>query len=189
MSDKLMDVNLQNQKTRLLVLTALMFAFALVLSIVENTLPPVPIPVPGVKLGLSNIAVMYALFFLDKKQAFAIAVLKALFVVITRGIIAGFLSLSGGILSLVVMTLLMLVFKEKITYLVLSIFGAVFHNIGQFLAISLIYTNIYILMYLPILLISGVVAGIATSTLLRFIMPAFKRLANNKKNTQTEDLP
>lgn len=163
-------------KTKLLVLTALLFAVALVLSIVENSLPTLPIAVPGIKLGLSNIAVMYALFFLDKKSAFMIATLKASFVLITRGPIAGLLSFCGGMLSLVIMSILLIIFKDKISYFVLSIFGSVFHNVGQFVAISLIYTNMYLWAYLPFLLIAGVIAGAATSTLLRFIIPAFKRL-------------
>ncbi len=50
-------------RTQELVLAAMIFATALVLSIIENMLPPLPIAVPGVKFGLSNIAVMYALFF------------------------------------------------------------------------------------------------------------------------------
>lgn len=165
------------QKTKALVLTSLLFAIALVLAVVENSLPPLPFAVPGVKLGLSNIAVMYALFFLHKRQAFAIAVLKALFVAITRGFIAGLLSFSGGILSLIVMSLLLWVFKEKISYFILSVFGAVFHNIGQFVVISFIYTSVYLWVYLPVLLVSGVFAGIATSALLKLILPAFKRLA------------
>jgi heptaprenyl diphosphate synthase len=163
-------------KTKLLVLTALLFAVALVLSVVENSIPTIPIPVPGVKLGLSNIAVMYALFFLDKKPAFTIGILKALFVGITRGPIAGLLSFSGGMLSLVIMSVLIIIFKDKISYFVLSILGSVFHNAGQFVVISFIYTNTYLWVYLPFLLIAGVIAGMATSTLLRFIMPAFKRL-------------
>jgi len=166
------------QKTKLLVLTALLFAVALVLSVVENSLPSVSlgIPVSGIKLGLSNIAVMYALFFLGKKPAFTIAILKASFVLITRGPIAGLLSFCGGILSLLIMSVLLLIFKDKISYFVLSIFGSVSHNIGQFMAISLIYTNIYLWVYLPVLLIAGVIAGMATSTLLMVVLPAFKRL-------------
>ena len=164
------------KKTKLLVLTAMLFAIALVLSVVENSLPPIPFVVPGVKLGLSNIVVMFALFFLDKKQAFAIAILKAGFVFMTRGMIAGVLSFSGGILSLVIMIVLMVLFRDKISYLVLSIFGAIFHNVGQLAAISILYTNINLLVYLPVLLIAGVIAGIATSTMLKVILPAFKRL-------------
>lgn len=164
------------KKTKQLVLTALLFAVALVLSVVENSLPPVSGGVPGVKLGLSNIAVMFALFFLYKRQALIIAVLKAFFVVITRGPIAGLLSLSGGVLSIAVMVLLMFAFKDRISYLILSIAGAIAHNLGQFVIVSLIYTNMYLLVYLPVLLIAGIIAGIATSTLLKFILPALKKL-------------
>jgi len=163
-------------KTKRLVLTGLFFAVALVLSIVESALPPIPLPVPGVKFGLSNIAVMYALFFLSKGQAYAIAILKAMFVIITRGLIAGILSLFGGILSLTVMILLLFIFRSKISYLLLSIFGAVAHNIGQFIAITFIYAGLNLWAYIPVLLISGVMAGIATATLLRFILPAFNKL-------------
>ena len=163
-------------KTKLLVLTALLFAIALVLSIIEDSLPPLPIAVPGVKFGLSNIAVMYALFFLGKGNAFSLAILKALFVLFTRGAIAGILSLFGGILSIIIMILLLFFFKEKISYLVISIFGAVFHNIGQFLVITFIYADLNIWSYLPVLLISGLIAGIVTATLLKFVLPVFKRL-------------
>ena len=164
-------INIKN-----LVLAGLLFAIAIVLSIVESSLPPLLVFVPGVKLGLSNIVVMYSLFFLGKKRAFTITILKSLFVFITRGLIAGVLSLTGGILSIIVMLLLILIFKDKISYLLLSISGATFHNIGQFIALSLIYTNLYLWVYLPVLIISGVAAGIATSTLLKFILPAFKKL-------------
>lgn len=163
-------------KTKQLVLTALLFAVALVLSVVENSFPPISAGIPGIKLGLSNIAVMFALFFLYKRQAFTIAVLKALFVLSTRGPIAGLLSLSGGVLSIAVMALLIFVFKDRVSYLILSIFGSVSHNVGQFIIISILYTNMYLWVYLPVLLVAGVIAGIATSTLLRFILPAFKKL-------------
>lgn len=169
-----MDSNLK--KTKDMVITALLFAMALVLSFIENSLPPILVQVPGVKIGLSNIAVMYALFFLGKRQACSIAVLKAFFVFLTRGFVGSALAFSGGILSIIIMSLLMLIFREKITYLILSIFGAVFHNIGQFIAISFIYSNMFLWVYLPVLLIAGVLAGIATSVLLRFILPALKRL-------------
>lgn len=162
-------------RTRSLVLTAMLFAIALVLAIIEGTFPPVLVSVPGIKFGLSNIPVMYALFFLKKREAFTIAVLKALFVFMTRGAVAGLLSLSGGILSLLVMALLLLFFRDKISYMVLSIFGAVFHNIGQILAISFVYTSVYVWAYLPFLLPAGVAAGVLTSVLLKFIIPFFKK--------------
>lgn len=164
-------------KTRLMVLTGLIFALAMILSIVENALPSVPIPVPGIKLGLSNIAVMYALFFLGKSRAIMIAILKASFVFMMKGGIAGLLSLSGGLLSLAVVILLIFLFRDKISYLILSVFGAVFHNAGQFMVVSFVFTELFIWAYLPVLLLAGAAAGVLTSALLKSIMPAFKRLA------------
>lgn len=163
-------------KTHQMVLTALFFALAIILSIVESALPPLPIAVPGVKFGLSNIAVMYTLFFVNRGSAFTIAALKGVFVGMTRGAVAGLLSLCGGLVSITVMVLLMLLFREKISYLMLSIAGSIFHNVGQFVAISLIYTSMYLWAYLPVLLISGIIAGVATATLLKVIIPAFKKL-------------
>lgn len=163
-------------KTKRMVLTGVFFGVAIILSIVESMIPPIPLPIPGVKFGLSNIAVMYVLFFLSKSQAFTIAILKSLFVLTTRGLIAGILSFTGGILSLSCILLILLIFGQDISYLVISIVGAVSHNIGQFIAITIIYKGLYLFAYIPVLLVSGVAAGIVTATLLRFIIPAFKRL-------------
>lgn len=159
-----------------MVLTAMVFATALVLAIVENMLPPLPIAIPGVKFGLSNIAVMYALFFLGAKQAYTISILKALFVFSTRGAVASALSLAGGFLSVTVMAVLLMLFREKLSYLIISIFGAVSHNIGQFVVILLLYAGMNMWIYLPVLLVSGIIAGIVTSMLLRFILPALQKL-------------
>lgn len=169
-------------KTHKLVLTSLFFAIAIILSIIENSLPPLPIAVPGVKFGLSNIAVMYVLFFVGKESAYMVAVLKAVFVFATRGWIASVLSLTGGVLSLTIVILLMVLFREKISYLILSIAGAVFHNIGQLIAVSIVYTNLYLMYFMPVLLVTGVLAGIVTSVLLNVIRPAFKRVGFNNKN-------
>jgi heptaprenyl diphosphate synthase len=125
---------------------------------------------------------MYVLFFIGKESAYTVAVLKAVFVFSTRGWIASVLSLTGGILSLTIMILLMALFREKISYLILSIAGAVFHNIGQLIAVSIVYTNLYLMYFMPVLLVTGVLAGIITSVLLNVIRPAFKRVGFNNKN-------
>lgn len=166
----------RDEKTRRIAHAGLIFALAIVLAIVENALPPLPLPVPGVKFGLSNIAVMYAMIFLSKSQAYFIAVLKAMFVFITRGVIAGILSLFGGILSLTVMLVIMIIFRDRVSYIILSISGAIAHNVGQFAVITVIYTGMYMWAYLPLLIVSGVAAGIITASLLRFIIPVLRKL-------------
>ena len=104
------------------------------------------------------------------------ALLKAVFVFATRGWIASVLSLSGGVLSISVMVVLLILFKDKISYLILSISGAIFHNMGQLIAVSIVYTNLYLLYFFPVLIITGILAGIVTSVLLNVIKPALKRV-------------
>jgi heptaprenyl diphosphate synthase len=175
-----------NIDTRRLVLTGLLFAVALVLSVLEDVIPPLPIPVPGVKFGLSNIAVMYALFFLKRSQAYTIAALKSIFVLITRGLVAAALSFAGGILSLTVMLIMIILFKNKVTYLVLSMFGAIAHNIGQLIAISIIYTGMYLWAYLPVLLFSGAAAGIITAVLLKTALPMLNKAISTDKRGEDD---
>lgn len=164
-------------KARYITNLAMIFAVALVLSFMEGLLPPLPYLPPGFKLGLSNIATMYALFFMGRGRAFTIAVLKAGFVFAVRGATSGILSLSGGIASVCVMILLTAAFKDRISYLLLSIFGAIFHNLGQLAVLTLIMLNGYALWYTPVLLVAGVIMGSVTGSLLKVVMPAFKRIS------------
>jgi heptaprenyl diphosphate synthase len=158
-----------------LVLTAILLGLALVLSLAESALPPLPLPMPGMRFGLANIAVMYALFFLGPRSSAFIVVLKALFAAFLRGPISGLLSLAGGGLSLLVMAGLLFVFRRRVSVLLISIFGAVFHNLGQLAAVWILYSNIYILWYLPALIVSGVAAGALTAALLGVAMPVLER--------------
>ncbi len=164
----------QTAQIQRMALMGMLFAATLVLTALENQLQ-IPVPVPGVKLGLSNIVVMYSLFFLKKRDAFLLAVMKALFVFLTRGAIAAVLSLCGGLLSILVMVIFQYLFKDKISYLMVSILGAVFHNIGQIIAVSILYTGLFLWSYTPVLLISGIAAGAATSTLLKITLPALQK--------------
>ena len=91
-------------KTHSIALSGLLFALAMALSFIEGTLV-IPGLLPGMKLGLANIVVMYALFFMGPKQALVLDVLKAFFVFLVSGWTAGFLSLCGGLLSLLGMWL------------------------------------------------------------------------------------
>ncbi len=158
---------------RRLTLCALFLAFSLALSFLEQQLPVLPFLPPGVKLGLSNLAVMTALFFLGFPNALIIGLLKALFVLLTRGMIAGLLSASGALLSVSVMALAR---KLKSSYLLTSIFGAIAHNIGQLTAVSLWLGSPFFSYYLPLLVLSGMGMGFLTGFCVRLLMPAVEKL-------------
>ena len=133
---------------------------------------PIPAPVPGIRLGLSNIVVMFALFFLKWRIAFSIAVLKSMFVFITRGAVAGTLSLSGGVLSILIMTVLLLTMKNRLSWLLISIAGAVSTTSARLPRLHLFWNSLWF--YLPFLLLFGIIAGSATSVLLKVSIPVFK---------------
>ncbi|MDI9460646.1 MAG: Gx transporter family protein [Saccharofermentanales bacterium] len=160
---------------RKLVVLALLFAMAIALGMFENILPPLPAPVP-LRYGLSNIAVMYALFFLGLPSAYTIAILKGIFAVMTRGLIAGLTSLSGGLISVTCMYMLKRLTGDRVSYSILGVSGAVSHNLGQYLLIILLdYLRIPVLAFLPLLLFTGIVTGLLSSALLRAALPALKR--------------
>jgi len=167
------------RKVRQIANIGMLLALAVALTAAEHALPPLPFLPPGVKLGLSNIAVMYGAFCIGRTAAATLTVLKSLFVFLTRGAVAGALSLCGGLVSVGVILLLLFCFREKISYAAVSVTGAVAHNLGQYAMASLLLSAPYFAAYLPVLLVSGVVMGIVTGTLLRVVMPALRQLTIN----------
>ena len=138
---------------------ALLFALAMVLSVVEASIMPIFALPPGVKLGLSNIVVMYCMVYMGYACAAELTILKGLFAFFTRGATAGFLAAMGGFFSITIMFILSKIFKDKINYYTLSIFGALFHNIGQLSMAAWITGTAGVFSYLPVLLVAGVITG------------------------------
>lgn len=133
-------------------------ALALIFSYVE-TLIPIQIGIPGVKLGLANLIIVIALYKMGVKEAYVLSVVRI--------ILSGFLfanlfsilySLAGGLLSLSVMVLL----KKRGDFSILGISaaGGIFHNVGQLLMAMLVLESLSIGYYIGILLVSGVVTGV-----------------------------
>ena len=168
------------EKTRRIALSGLLFALAMALSFIEGTLT-IPGLLPGMKLGLANIVVMYALFFMGPRQALVLDVLKALFVFLVSGFTAGLLSLCGGLLSLLVMWVLYYKLPFQPTWFILSVCGALAHNIGQLLGAGLILSSAMSLYYAPVMLVLGLIMGALTSLTLKAILPALGRLGYNTR--------
>ena len=163
------------ERTRRVALSGLLFALAMALSFIEGSLV-LPGLLPGMKLGLANIVVMYALFFMGPRQALILDVLKALFVFLVSGWTAGVLSLCGGLLSLLVMWLLYYRLPVRPTWFILSVSGALAHNLGQLLGAGVILSSALSLYYAPVMLVLGLVMGALTALTLRALLPALGRL-------------
>ena len=174
------------EKTRRIALSGLLFALAMALSFIEGTLT-IPGLLPGMKLGLANIVVMYALFFMGPKQALVLDVLKALFVFLVSGFTAGLLSLCGGLLSLLVMWVLYYLLPVRPTWFILSVCGALAHNIGQLLGAGVIISSSLSFYYAPVMLVLGLVMGALTSITLKALLPALGKMGFSTQEKRKED--
>ena len=153
-------------------LLGLLAALAVALSFLEGLLPVIPIP--GAKLGLSNIVIMYALTSLNLPCALALAAVKAAFALL-RGGTAFFMSLAGGLLSTLVMAGALRLFRNRVSFIGVGILGAVAHNGGQLAAAMLLSPAL--IGYGPWLLLLAVAAGTVTGLTLNIVMPALGRLS------------
>lgn len=135
----------------------LLSALSLIFSYIESLFPFIT-PLPAVKMGLSNIVVLYALY--------TVSAVSAVFIMMIRVVLSGALfqggfsiiyGLSGGFLSLFIMFILK---KSKgVSIIAVSVAGGVMHNIGQLVVAGLLIGFGGVLAYCPVLLISGLIAG------------------------------
>ncbi len=163
-------------KTKRTALLGMLYAVAIVLSIVEGWFTPLLGLPPGVKLGLSNIVVMYTLCFLGWKEALLLGTLKSLGVTLTRGALGGLFSFAGGLCSIIVMAFLLGVKKLNTSYFAASVAGALAHNAGQLAMVALVLSSGLSFYYAPVLLVSGLAMGALTGTAMRLLIPALDRM-------------
>ena len=162
--------------TKKITTLALTVSIAFVLSFIESRIPAF-VAIPGVKVGLANIAVIFALYTLGWKEAILVSVIRVILVSSLFGSPVSFIySISGAILSLTVMIILKgLTHLSEIT---VSVCGAVMHNVGQISAASFMLETNVIVYYLPFLILSGTVAGVAigvaSGLLIKKVKPKLK---------------
>ena len=159
-----------------MVLLSILVSQALVLHIIERAIP-VPVPVPGVKLGLANIISLITIMLFGFKEAFIVMLLRTLLGSFFGGGLSSFLySLAGGILSTSAMSFMYIKHRNLFSVPTISTVGAVFHNIGQIGVASLVISNAHLFYYLPVLLISGVITGILIGFTADFTVGPVKRI-------------
>ena len=161
--------------TKKLTLTAILTAFALVAFVIEGAIPPLT-PIYGVKLGIANVFTLFALYVLDARYGMAVMLLRIVLGNIFAGQLVSFIySLTGGLLSFLLMILLKRFFPTKQMW-VLSVLCAVTHNIGQLLAAILMLQSMAIAYYLPVLILSGIIAGAFTGLCAQLVLIRFSKM-------------
>lgn len=164
-------MRLRSKTSRLTLLTMLV-AMAILLHSVE---PAVPIGIPGVKFGLANAISLICYYIFDAKRMFQLNFMRVLISSIIRGIFPGigfWLSFSGVFLS----SLAMIFFRKitKMSPIGISVASALFHNVGQMLALMFINRTWGMIYWLPFMLFSAIPTGIITGYISLLVLQRFK---------------
>ena len=135
----------------------MLIALAMVLGFVE-TLIPINLGIPGMKLGLANIVVVIALFLFDIKTAVVVSILRIILIAMTFGNMSMmFYSIAGASLSLLSMIAISKI--KSFSLISVSIVGGIMHNVGQIICAAFVVRTNGVFTYLPVLIIAGLVSG------------------------------
>ena len=165
--------NKKDNRIRKTAYMGLFLAVAMICSYIE-TLIPFSVGIPGIKLGLANIVVLM-LYAVGTKEALLVSVLRIVLVGILFGNAFSILySLSGGILSFLVMVLLKK--TEKFSCISVSITGGISHNIGQIIVAAWIVNSYNVFFYVPVLLLAGLLTGLLIGVIAKEVIVRLKNI-------------
>ena len=149
---------------------ALLTTVALIISLLENF---IPIPIPGVKLGIANAVSLYLLLYYRPIESFAVLIARLLLAALISGNPSSLLySAAGGLLALFVCWFLSK--RKAFSPIGLSVAGAALHHIGQLTCATLITGSSSIIAYLPVMLLCSLITGSVTGFLCIFVYQRMK---------------
>ncbi|MBQ3065336.1 MAG: Gx transporter family protein [Clostridia bacterium] len=168
-----MRISSSAERARFVTLHGLLLALALICSYLEAQIP-LPIPIPGVKLGVANIVVAFCAYILSLRSALIISLLRVSIVAFLFGSVSSFFfSLCGAMFSFLALALLLLVFPRRVSPIGLSALCAVMHNIGQLTAASILFNTNAVIVYLPHMIAAAAATGTFTGILLCTLLRKF----------------
>ena len=173
-------------KTSKLVYMSLLVSMALVLSLVEKTMP-LPFTTPGAKLGLANLVTVISIYTLDNyKDCFIVVILRIILSAMMGGNMSSLLySISGAILSFLASIIIKTLGESHVSVIGVSASSAIFHNLGQLFVASLILENSMIFLYLPMLSFIGVFTGIFVGVCANYLLLHINKLPYFKNQLLT----
>lgn len=167
-------------KSKYIAFYGIMLAFTLLLAVIESMFISIFPAIPGIKLGVSNVIIMYCILFFDKSAAIQIAVLKSFFIFLIRGATAFIFSFSGSVFAVLVMIIISSALRKlrltPVLLILISICGAVTHNVVQIIIASILTSTNLIVYYIPVVVLAGISFGAMTGVLISLLHPYIKRL-------------
>lgn len=164
------------RKLNKMVFISLLVSIGLALSVLESAIP-LPIAMPGARLGLSNMVILVTLITFGFKDAIKVSILKSIILMLVTGSVSSFIySISGAILSTLMMAISYRYFTPIFSIIGVSIIGSISHNFAQVSVASFMMNNLRIYTYLPFLMLIGLFTGYFVGLSSRYIV---KNLMNN----------
>ena len=161
-------------KTKKVAMLGLTIAFAMIMSYIE-ALVPLSFAVPGIKMGLANIVIIFVLYKIGTKEAILVSLIRVILVsLLFSNVMAMAYSIAGAVLSLSVMWLLKN--TDKFSFIGVSIAGGIMHNVGQIIMAVILLGTEQIALYLPVLIITGTATGVVIGIVSGLVINRFKNI-------------
>jgi heptaprenyl diphosphate synthase len=156
---------------------SMLLAFAVVLNLFESIIPILGNIIPGARLGLANVVILFAIYLYGFKEAIFLSIMRVIVVgILATGLfnVVFFFSLGGGILSVIIMYLTHKF--TKLSIVKVSIIGSLFHSIGQIIVAIIFLNSFDIVFYLPYLLILSIPTGAIIGMISKQVICFFKKI-------------
>ncbi|MBQ5357118.1 MAG: Gx transporter family protein [Oscillospiraceae bacterium] len=161
-------------KTKKVAMLGLTIALAMIMSYIE-ALVPLSFAVPGIKMGLANIVIIFVLYKIGTKEAILVSLIRVILVsLLFSNVMAMAYSIAGAVLSLSVMWLLKK--TDRFSFVGVSIAGGIMHNVGQIIMAVILLGTEQIALYLPVLIITGTVTGVVIGIVSGLVINRFKTI-------------
>ena len=161
-------------KTKKVAMLGLTIALAMIMSYIE-ALVPLSFAVPGIKMGLANIVIIFVLYKIGTKEAILVSLIRVILVsLLFSNVMAMAYSIAGATLSLSVMWLLKK--TDKFSFVGVSIAGGIMHNVGQIIMAVILLGTQQIALYLPVLMITGTATGVVIGIVSGLVINRFKNI-------------
>lgn len=161
-------------KTKKVAMLGLTIALAMIMSYIE-ALVPLSFAVPGIKMGLANIVIIFVLYKIGTKEAILVSLIRVILVsLLFSNVMAMAYSIAGAVLSLSVMWLLKK--TDKFSFVGVSIAGGIMHNVGQIIMAVILLGTQQIALYLPVLMITGTATGVVIGIVSGLVINRFKNI-------------
>ena len=161
-------------KTKKVAMLGLTIALAMIMSYIE-ALVPLSFAVPGIKMGLANIVIIFVLYKIGTKEAILVSLIRVILVsLLFSNVMSMWYSLAGAALSLSVMWILKK--TDKFSVIGVSVAGGIMHNVGQIIMAIILLGTQQIALYLPVLIVAGTATGVIIGIVSGLVIKRFDKI-------------